>query len=1085
MATITNRNGTDGNDVLVYKQGGSTVVYHAGMGNDNISIPEGYNISLFLDGGNNIIKATGGTQIYIKVGATEAAGNTIIGTDNLEVNGANMVEASLGSGKDTFTFSNSNGKRTGGLSQVRGGDWGDTFNVNAGTLNYQFYGENGDDTFNVKGGSNMNFWGGAGRDSFVISGGTNNKYYGGDSEDIFNVTAAKQTITLGYGGSVSQKLYDTVNVNAGDEQTIYANLGINQINLYAGKNHVIKADIDKALSKKNGYTDEQINAGVGLGYGVDNILIAGATNVTVNTGDGKDVVVIKGGSGHNISTDGWGDTIKISGSVSNSVFAGGEANDIYEIEWSKLGKGNVIDQTTALRTDKDILNITDANSDNFTFSFIDNTLTLSDKVTGKTLDIKGWGNGLDTIAFADKTLAGDEIFPVKKVLIINDGQDHGIIKLGLKDADNEAIEGYTVNFLRGSANGIYVAYSDTYEDTLVAENTLNIDKYGKVVANVGSGYAGDAMAAYVKCGRGNDNTVLFTNSSISGKLIAAQVDTGVAMNNRVTVNGGYLTDVYGAIGNTGVFTGNSVTIEAGSVNGDVYGAKVLVNGHANDNSVEVTGGTVSGSVYGGYSAQGELKGNSVVIAGTATVTKNVYTNAGAATHDTGSVIVKDTAKVNGTIFGGRGVDTITINSGTVNAVNGLEGNDNLTVNGGKVTKLEDSAGNNTIKIAGGSVTKVLTGNGNDVITVAGGTVGTIDAGAGNDKISLDWSKFAGTIKIDQNSSSTADQDEFSITGVEYSALNFMVNGNMLIISDATNKTVEIDGWKNGFAEIIVAGKAYRERDLLAIDDTDEDIDITGDNGRFFTSDGDGTIIVSGKNNYIEAGDGMNVITLNKGADGNNLVVGSGDNVITVNGNKNTVTIDSGDNSIVLGEEGNGTISPSENKISLGDGDNTFDVYGGTNNSLITGEGYDAVGIYGGSGHTVSTGGGNDEIVVYDGNNLTLKGGTGDDWYEFDALKRSSNYTIDQSDADSSDLDVICLSNFSRGSFTITETTDSLKLINSSLSATITVKGWANCAISEIQFDDITLYYGTAADSAEEHSLLSENNSQQLVISKNS
>ncbi len=99
---------------------------------------------------------------------------------------------------------------------------------------------------------------GVAKDTFNIYGGANNKIYGGDSADKITIfegdsfSIGKQIIYLGYGGSESGQEYDTVTVNGGNGHTIYANLGINGIYLNEGNNHVIKADIDRSLSKKNG-----------------------------------------------------------------------------------------------------------------------------------------------------------------------------------------------------------------------------------------------------------------------------------------------------------------------------------------------------------------------------------------------------------------------------------------------------------------------------------------------------------------------------------------------------------------------------------------------------------------------------------------------------------------------------------------------------------------------------------------------------------------------------------------------------------------------------------------------------------------
>jgi len=321
MANLTNKNGTTAADIIDLTASGT---YHANGGNDTINI-KGGSIVVYTDSGNNIVNVTGGSGHTVKVAADEAAGDKINGIETLTVNGANIVDAVLGSGKDVIVLSNTNGKKTGALAAIRAGAWGDTFTVNSGAKNYQLYGDAGDDTFNIKGGDNILFWGGAANDTYNVTGGTNIKLRGGDSADTYNVAVDKVDMQLGYGN-------DVVNVTAGNNQTIKGNLGINTINLKAGSGHVITADIDQAASKK---------AGKNVGYGVDKVYITGtASNVTANLGDGKDVVEISAGSGHKIYTEGWGDTITVSGG-SVDVLDAGAGDDAVNVDGGAVGSVEV------------------------------------------------------------------------------------------------------------------------------------------------------------------------------------------------------------------------------------------------------------------------------------------------------------------------------------------------------------------------------------------------------------------------------------------------------------------------------------------------------------------------------------------------------------------------------------------------------------------------------------------------------------------------------------------------------------------------------------------------------------------------
>lgn len=393
MTTLFNQNGTNSADVLELTVDG---IYNANGGNDTINI-KGGSVLVYTNSGNNIINVTGGRGHTVKVAENDKESDKINGVEKLNINGADIVDAYLGSGKDEIVLENTNGKNSNGvLSMIHGGAWGDTFTVKDGVKNYQLYGDAGNDVFNISGGSNIIFWGGAANDTFNVTGGNNNKLYGGDSTDTFNISAGNQNMTLGYGN-------DIVNVTAGNNQKIKANLGINTINLKAGSGHVITADIDKALSKKNGYTDEQIKNGEGLGYGQDKVYISGtASSVTANLGDGRDYVSVSSGSGHRIYTEGWTDAIEISGSTHDSVFdagagddiinisggtnnvvIGGAGSDTYNIIWTK-GSVLTIDNSDTTLEDVEKINFSNVKSSDFTYSYdnISHNLTMKDAKGG-------------------------------------------------------------------------------------------------------------------------------------------------------------------------------------------------------------------------------------------------------------------------------------------------------------------------------------------------------------------------------------------------------------------------------------------------------------------------------------------------------------------------------------------------------------------------------------------------------------------------------------------------------------------------------------------------------------------------------
>lgn len=446
MAKLLNKDGTSGIDELTYdKNASGTVVYHTKEGNDSVIITGG-SVSLVNDQGKDTIKITGG-----KMHQLTGVGSSV---EEIIINGGAAVAGDLGAGKDVVTISNSDGRKTGGgASGIRGGSWNDTFTVNAGVKYYQLYGELGNDTFNVNGGSGINFWGGANNDTFIVKGGTSNKLYGGDSDDLFEIAAAKQNIILGYGK-------DTVNITAGDSQQIKGNLGINTINLLAGSGHIITADIDQAASKI---------VGADVGYGQDRVLIDGATQVTANLGDGRDTVDIRTGSGHNINTEGWTDTVTIAAGVTDSIinvgrgddiiniqggkdntFIDGDGADTYNIAWDKLeGKITLAKDADTSVYESDIDNVININAklEQFTRTYADGTLTLAEG--DKAIDI---ASGEYTFVFADTEKSYAELCePMELGYHIVTGETRGVNNA--QDIIEVYVEGgHATEIKTGSAN---------------------------------------------------------------------------------------------------------------------------------------------------------------------------------------------------------------------------------------------------------------------------------------------------------------------------------------------------------------------------------------------------------------------------------------------------------------------------------------------------------------------------------------------------------------------------------------------------------------------------------------------------------
>ncbi len=115
------------------------------------------------------------------------------------------------------------------------------------------------------------------------------------------------------------------------------------------------------------------------------------------------------------------------------------------------------------------------------------------------------------------------------------------------------------------------------------------------------------------------NTVTINGGTITGDVIGGNSNNGMTSNNVVTINGGTVQGsaiggltYFGAVG----ATGNAVTIGGGTVHQDVIGGMDYYGtAGATGNTVTITGGTIEGSVYAGASISSFTTGNTLVIRG--------------------------------------------------------------------------------------------------------------------------------------------------------------------------------------------------------------------------------------------------------------------------------------------------------------------------------------------------------------------------------------------------------------------------------------------------------------------------------------
>ena len=244
-------------------------------------------------------------------------------------------------------------------------------------------------------------------------------------------------------------------------------------------------------------------------------------------------------------------------------------------------------------------------------------------VTGNTVTVKKGvvqaltgGSGTTTVSDNHVNIEGDlvEINDGVRVKKVVTPTVNGEIRGGAISGDNTAKRTATKNTVKiteGVINGIV---RGVFGDFFDAGGSTGTEKVKQTVSDnhvdiTGGKLNGEVYGAYLtNLGTASGNTVTVSgNAEIGRDLIGAGAgDIGSAelTDNRVTVNGGSLLNVYGAqTEGTGAITKNTVTINGGTVHDNVYGGVSKSTdekaGVVSKNTVTVSGGTIEKNVYGG------------------------------------------------------------------------------------------------------------------------------------------------------------------------------------------------------------------------------------------------------------------------------------------------------------------------------------------------------------------------------------------------------------------------------------------------------------------------------------------------------
>ena len=424
-----------------------------------------------------------------------------------------------------------------------------------------------------------------------------------------------------------------------------------------------------------------------------------------------------------------------------------------------------------------------------------------------------------------------------------------------KDAENNTvtIEGGTV---QGYINGGVA--------TGAADNNHIIVNDGTVGSMQGGSGGSSATGNTVEI---NGGTVTDTNTIFGGNSNA-----GTVTGNTVTVNKGTVNTIYGGYSNSGTVTNNTVTISDGSINGRVYGGS-NGTGDTNGNKVSITGGALSSTVYGGYGYNGVVTGNTVTMTA-GQVNSFVYGGVSETKAASSNNVKVSGGKVSGGVIGGRSGKDYGDGHPAVEDVKNntveISGDAEVTsaVYGGRITNATANVEDNTVTIKDSSkVNRGIHGGqtnyGNAIhnkVTIEGGTI-----------TGQSYGDYVTGGRVSSDSNGKAQNNEVEISG---GTVSITVQGGFAQGGETTGNKVTISG---GTVTATVEG-AYNTGDVA-----NNSVTITGGKLSNLVSGGRGsgsatgnTVAISGGTDswIIIGGNGM------RGATGNTVTISGGDLTVT-------------------------------------------------------------------------------------------------------------------------------------------------------------------------------------------------------------
>ena len=400
-------------------------------------------------------------------------------------------------------------------------------------------------------------------------------------------------------------------------------------------------------------------------------------------------------------------------------------------------------------------------------------------------------------------------------------------------------------------------------------------------------------------GSGSASVVAVDFSKAGGAVSFDAKDTDVVTITGSDYNDKLLSKVNGAIINGGegddsiTFSGDAATIGATIVGGkgddkiNVTGAaSVSISDEEGDDTYVISGKGANVTID-------DTKGSDNVKISGASVTASVSLG-GADNADNNVVLIDSGASdANVTLVTGDGDDVITSKAAKATLdITSAKGDDVITIAGKESNvKISVEAGDDVIDIAKGadkSKVAISVGAGDDIVKInAASVTGSVDGGANDDVLVIAGANASLTVDKVETVNLTGKNGKVSVTNgtVNSSADGATINAATVNVSDGT---------------AVLDNAAINELTISKGSVTANTVVTATVTGGTFVSKNDtatDTILINGSGAVVDAGKGVDTITVSEDATGTNtLTLGDGDDVVSIEaGNSKVVITDLGIN----------------------------------------------------------------------------------------------------------------------------------------------------------------------------------------------